>query len=178
MMSEDIQSITVSDEVVYLPPPTFNAFYLIRHSMQHFAAISISVRHVLDWAFFVEKYGSKIDWEWLSEALSRFKMLDFFNCINSICIECLGFDKELFPCKIESLSDNVDRGLRDRVLRDIIFPEFSEELPAGTSLFKRILYKYRRWQANAWKQKLCYSDNRFLAFWQSVWDHVLRPGSI
>ncbi len=178
MLTEEVQCIEVLGEEVYLPPATFNAFFLIRHSMQHFAAVGISIRHILDWAFFVEKLGTSIDWKLLLKVLTQFKMLEFFNCTNAICVEDLGFDADIFPSEVRDMMEDVEKRLKNRVLTDIISPEFSEEIPQGAGFFKRIAYKYRRWQANAWKQKLCYSDNRFIAFWQSVWDHLLKPSSI
>ena len=100
-------------------------------------------------------------------------MTDFFNYLNAVCIEDLGFERGLFPS-----AENIDKALKQRVLGDIISPEFAEEEPAKKGVFSRVAFKYRRWQANAWKQKLCYNDSRFLSFWKSVWAHVLKPDSI
>ena len=62
------------------------------------------------------------------------------------------------------------------LLNDILFPKYSaSEL---SSLIPRLLYKYRRWQGNAWKQELCYSESRWSAFWGGVWGHLLKPASI
>lgn len=41
-----------------------------------------------------------------------------------------------------------------------------------------VALKYRRWQANAWKQDLCYGDSRFKSFWTGVWGHLMKPGMI
>ncbi len=144
------------------------------------------------------QHTSEIDWEWLYGVLEDFHMMDFFNYLNAICIEDLGFDAGLFPSmagvgkpgsKTVSADSEanvcegsdvavIDRGLKERILDDMIYPEFAEEEQPGLSFFRRVAFKYRRWQANAWKQRLCFSGSRFVAFWNSVWAHILKPESI
>lgn len=167
---------------VYLPSANLHALFQLKHCISHFASTEITLRHVLDWAFFVEKHSSEIDWKWLVETLRRFQMLEFFNYLNSVCVEDLGFDAGMFATANEALNaigsvPSFDRELKERVLWDMIAPEFAEKASQG-NVFKRVAFKYRRWQANAWKQRLCYSDNRFVAFWKSVWAHILKPSSI
>lgn len=155
---------------VYLPSPNLHALFLIRHMVSHFAAAEISLRQVLDWAFFVEKHKDEVDWNWLLGVLDKYHMKDFFNLINAICVEDLGFSAVNFPT-VQFLPE-----LKERVLADILDPAYSTAEPA--SLFPRIVYKYRRWQGNAWKQKLCYSESRWESFWTGIWNHVLKPSSI
>ena len=173
MAMDDSNFVEVGREKVYLPSSNLHALFQIKHCIGHFASTEITLRHVLDWAFFVNKHSDEIDWKWLLEMLKQFKMLEFFNSLNTICVEDLGFDAELFGSSIPKVNND----LKQRMLQDMITPEFSEEEPRG-NVFKRVAFKYRRWQANAWKQRLCYSDNRFSAFWKSVWAHLLKPSSI
>lgn len=155
---------------VYMPSPNLHALFLIRHMVSHFAASEISLRQVLDWAFFVEKHTKEIDWEWLLGVLDKYHMRDFFNLINAICIEDLGFRAEVVPT-VQFLP-----GLKERVLTDILEPEYGTAEPKR--FLPRIAYKYRRWQGNAWKQMLCYSESRWESFWTGLWAHVLKPSSI
>lgn len=173
LAEDDSHQIGIGEQNVYHPGSNLHALFQIRHCILHFASSEMNLRQLLDWAFFVQKHSSEIDWKWLVEMLRKFKMLDFFNCLNTICVEDLGFDAELFRSRLPK----VDNDLKQRMLQDMITPEFSEEEPRG-NVIKRVAFKYRRWQANAWKQRLCYSDNRFIAFWKSVWAHLLKPSSI
>ena len=164
---------------VYLPSANLHALFKIKHCILHFASTFISLRQLLDWAFFVEKHSAEIDWKWLVGILRDFHMLDFFNYLNAICVEDLGFDVGLFP----SVSDKegasgIESAMKKRILSDILSPEFTEEEPAKKGLIPRVVFKFRRWQANAWKQKLCYKGSRFVAFWRSVYTHILKPDSI
>ena len=84
--------------------------------VSHFAAAEISLRQVIDWAFFVGKHGEEVDWEWLQSMLDKYHMKEFFNLINAICIEDLGFTDGLFP-SVQYLPS-----LKERVLNDILEP--------------------------------------------------------
>ncbi len=155
---------------VYLPSPNLHALFLIKHMVSHFAAAEISLRQVLDWAFFVEKHGKEVDWEWLVSMLGKYHMENFFNIINAICVDDLGFRADIFP-EVRFLPD-----LKEKVLNDILEPAYGAAEPFG--LITRLVYKYRRWQGNAWKQKLCYNESRWESFWSGVWAKMLKPASL
>lgn len=166
---DDTHTMMVEGEQVYLPSPNLHALFLLRHMVSHFAASEINLRQVLDWAFFVEKHTKEIDWEWLLGVLKEYHMLDFYNIINAICVGNLGFDVSIF----KEIQYNPD--LKDRVLHDILEPKFSSSEPRR--LFKRMYYKYRRWQGNAWKQKLCYNESRYEMFWTGLVAKIMKPMS-
>lgn len=152
---------------VYLPSPNLHALFLIKHMMSHFAAAEISMRHVLDWAFFVEKHGKEVDWEWLDRMLVKYHMKDFFNCINAICVENLGFDAAIF----KGVPFNPSQ--KERVLADILTPAFTAKTPK--KLITRVIFKYRRWKGNSWKHELCYGTSRWDGFWMLLRSHLMKP---
>lgn len=155
---------------VYLPSPNLHALFLLRHAMEHFAATELTIRQLLDWAFFVEKHTKEIDWNWLQGVLKEFGMTPAFNIFNAICVEDLWFEPTIFPI-VQS-----DSFLKDRVLNDIFEPEFSGVEPKW--LVPRIVFKYRRWKANGWKNELCFKESMWSAFWSGVLGHILKPASI
>ena len=167
---DDSHSVEVLGENVYLPSPNLHALFLIRHMVSHFAAAEITLRQVLDWAFFVEKHTKEVDWEWLDGLLVKYHMKEFVGCINAICVEDLGFSVDIFP-EVQFIPE-----LKERVLEDILDPEYTAAEPKG--FLPRLIYKYKRWQGNAWKHELCYSESRWSAFWSGVWAHLLKPKSI
>lgn len=162
-----IQSVEVCGEKVYLPSPNLHALFLIKHMVSHFAAAEINLRQVLDWAFFVEKHRNEVDWKWLDSMLERYSMKDFVNCINGICVEDLGFNADVFP-EVKYASS-----LKDRILMDILMPKYTSAEPKGK--LHRLIYKYKRWQANAWKQRLCYTESRWEYFCSGIWAKMLKP---
>lgn len=164
---DDSVRTEIDGQTVYLPSVNLHALFVLRHNMLHFASTRMNLRQVLDWGLLLEKQGSEIDWPWFKRVLDEYHMTDFFECLNTICVEDLGFDVSVFP------PFQFDAALKERVLNDILSPEFTEEIP--TSVWKRIPFKYRRWQANAWKQNLCYGDSRFKSFWVGIWGHLMKP---
>ena len=93
---DDTHTIDVNGEKVYIPSPNLHALFLLRHCMEHFASTELTLRQLLDWAFFVKKHGSKVDWKWLERVLKQFGMEPAYNIFNAICVEELGFDSGLF----------------------------------------------------------------------------------
>ena len=167
---DDSYSVEVLGEKVYMPSPNLHALFLAKHMASHFTGANITLRQVLDWAFFFEKHSSQIDRDWLIKMLKDFHLDEFMNSINAICVDELGFDAKIFP----SVQFNPE--IKSRVLNDIIQPEFEEASPK--QLIPRLIYKFRRWQGNAWKQRLCYNESRWSAFWTGVWAKMLKPASI
>lgn len=172
---------------ICLPSANFNALYLLRHAMSHFASTGMNLRQLLDWAFFVEKHGEEVDWEWLQGVLKKYGMLKMFDVMNAICVEDLGFNLvESLGFSVRSSSSRAEAEsqlksvefikLKGRVLSDILEPEINEKSPRN--VWKRVPFKYRRWKANAWKHELCFNDSMSSAFWAGVKNHLMKPASI
>jgi len=155
---------------VYLPSANLHALFLLRHSMSNFASTGMQLRQLLDWAFLVEKHGKEIDWQWLEDVLEKYGMKKLYDIFNAICIEDLGFSPIIFN-KVQFLPS-----MKDRVLNDILSPEFSEKETGG--FIRRAFFKFRRWKGNEWKHKMCYNESMWSAFWSGVWNHLLKPSSI
>ena len=168
--NDDSHYVELNGEKVYLPSANLHALFLLRHSMSNFASTGFQMRQLLDWAFFVEKHGEEIDWDWLESQLEHFGMKKLYDVFNAICVEDLGFSVKLFP-KVQFQLE-----LKDRVLNDILTPEFSEQESGG--FISRAVFKYRRWKANKWKHELCFNDSLWSAFWSGVWGHLMKPGMI
>lgn len=167
---DDSHFVELNGEKVYLPSANLHALFLLRHSMSNFASTGFQLRQLLDWAFFVEKHYEEIDWEWLESQLEHFGMKKLYDVFNAICVGDLGFDVKLFP------QVQFQPQLKNRVLNDILAPEFSEKESGG--FISRAVFKYRRWKANEWKHELCFNDSLWSAFWSGVWGHLQKPGMI
>ena len=167
---DDSFFVEVLGERVYLPSPNLHALFLLRHSMSNFASTRMSLRQLMDWAFFARKNAKQIDWLWLESMLERFGMKKLYDIFNAICIDDLGFDETIFP------KSNYNHDLKDRVLIEILSPSVNTKMPKF--FLMRILSKYNRWKANEWKHRLCYKESMWSAFWSGVWSHMLKPSSI
>lgn len=169
---DDSNAIVVNGHKVYLPSTNFNALFLLRHMLMHFVACGINMRNILDWAFFWEKEGEKVDKDWLKEISDQYHMSAFLNIINAICVDNLGFNPSIFPC-VQFSPD-----MKERILKDSLFPEYDWTEAHKRSLIPRLIFKYRRWKAASWKRELCYGESDWSSLWTSVRSHLLKPSSI
>lgn len=170
LASDDSYKATINGQTIYLPSPNLHALFLLKHAKGHFTSTSLTLRQLLDWGFFVKANTERIDWKWLLPLLDKYHLREFFNCINAICVEELGFSSTIFPyVQFNPL-------LKDRMLKDIFKPEFSDDEPKW--LVMRVVYKYRRWKANAWKRRMCDENEDLYIFVWSAWKHLLKPKSI
>lgn len=162
--------IDLHGEKVYVPSPNMHALFLLKHAMAHFAAEGMTLRQLLDWGFYVKAHTNEIDWPWLEGVLDKYGMTPAYNIFNAICVDDLGFDASIFP-RIQ-----FNLFLKEKVLSEILSPEFSVSLPKG--VISRVIYKIRRWRGNAWKHELCYKDSLWSAFWSGVYNHLRKPATI
>ena len=152
---------------IYLPSPTLNAIFLIRHLGQHFAGAEATLRQLLDWGFFMQHEHEKVDWELVVSMLKKVGIYRFFQQINAICVDYLGFSKSTFP-QIER-----EEALEERIINDILSPEFSEEKPKGNT-FQVICFKTRRFFANRWKRELVFREGIWSQLWHGGIAHLQR----
>lgn len=139
---------------ILLPSPNFNAYFLLRHSSGHFATERITIRHLLDWGFFVEKYYDAIDWDAIYNYAKEKNMNRFLDCQNAICVNELGFLPNHFPVR------EFNPKLAERVFYDIMYPEFHEKAPSMKENFVKYCYvKTKRHFANKWKYDITYKEN-------------------
>ena len=170
-LKEWVQECPIPHELngvpIQLPPCTFNALFILRHSASHFAAINMPLRHILDWTLFVEHHGHEIDWNRLMPVLEKLNLLRFCAVINTIGVRFFGFDENIFPV----LTD--DDSLVQRVLEEVLSPGFSEQEKG--SLTSALWVKPRRWWHNRWKNRLCYSDSLVSTFVHSFHAKIVKP---
>lgn len=165
------ETITIDGATIYLPSANCHALFLLRHAASHFAAAEIVLRHVIDWGLFVKRYHAAIDWSWLRRVCREQKMEQFFDAMNVIASDICDIDLSLMP-------DTTRRAaLEQRIINDILKPEFSEKRPEK-GLIRIICFKLRRWWANRWKHRLVYRDGLIHSFITQSWSHILKPKGI
>ncbi len=170
LASQPGESLSADDPAIFCPSPDLDALFLLRHAAGHFAAVDIGLRHVVDWALFVRSSHERVDWASLESVAERQNMHRFLHCLNAISIDCLGVSPDCFPPFVR------DEALENRVLNEILHPEFSELSPQG-NIVKGLIYKFRRWWANRWKHRIVYSEGLLRTFFVQFYSHLLKPKS-
>ena len=125
----------------------------------------MKLRLVLDWAFFVK--SNSVDWQWLLQILDRVGMKQYLAVLNAICVRHLGFSAELFP------ELPVEDALVERSLNDILHPEVKRE--KHSVFFREIVFRFKRWWKNGWKNEMVYRENRWQLLLMQSWSHILKP---
>lgn len=157
---------------VQLPSPNLNAYFLLRHSSAHFATEGIILRHLLDWGFFVERYSDKIDWKELYANAKDKNINVFLDCMNTICVEYLGFTDAKFP------RSNRYFELANRIWNDILEPEFAISAPPMRQNFaKYCIVKTKRHFANKWKHDITYKEHFWNSLFRFAWNRLKSPYS-
>lgn len=171
LAEKNSKKIEVEGANIYLPSADFNAIFLMRHMGQHFAGEHLNLRQILDWGFFIQAHHEEIAWTDIIGFLKEMGIYTFFNQINAICVDHLGFSEKDFPTIIRN------QDLEERILMDIFSPEFDEKKPNG-SFFTIVRFKLRRWWANRWKHQLVYNDNLPSIFVTLALSHLKRIKTI
>lgn len=153
---------------IYIPCPEFNALFLLKHAASHFAAERIGIRHLVDWALFLNHYGKEVDWVEIYRFAEEMNMHRFLNGINSIVIEHLGVDPSIFP------PYRREPELEKRILGEIISPAFQVPKPGkGNPMIYP--WKLRRWLNGMWKNKIVYREGMLNQFWFLWMSHIFKP---
>ena len=163
------EAVDIDGQCVYIPNPDFNALFLLRHTSAHFAAEKMTLRQILDWGTFVQRYHDRIDWDGLTAFVDSVGMRPFMNVLNGICVNWLGFSTGFFPTGRSNAES--------RIVEDIFNPEFTDKNPQGR-FFGSLWWRYRRWQHNAWKHRLVYPESMLRTFFVQLGAHLMKPASL
>ena len=159
-------SINIEDVGVYIPGANLNALFLIMHAGAHFAADSISIRHLTDWALFLKHYSKSVNWNKLLNIAEQFGCFKFIETLNSVCIEYIGMPECYAPCNSE------DKQLVDRFFNNVLS---YKQTPIPDSFFRGWIYRLKRRFSGTWRQKMVYKDNIIVSFVRSFLTHIIHP---
>lgn len=135
------------------PSANFNALFLPWHVSAHFAFERVTLRHLLDWALFLENDGMNIDIDAFREAKKRFtfgfsKMADI---LTNLSLRFLRIPDGVIPLDIIKGALNINYELADKVM-DYMFIGKPRERDNNVWKF--------RWNniKQIWKERWKYSD--------------------
>jgi hypothetical protein len=155
------------DTKIEMPSAMFNALFLNHHSLIHFLSEGIRLRHILDWALFIEKEQDNLDWERFYALCDEFDMRAFVDCSTAIAVKVLG-------TKITNPKIVVESPHTERVLFSIINDDdsvFSQSVGAWT--MRRMLIK--NLFASRWKYEAFSNQGVFSKFITLIWGYLTHP---
>lgn len=152
---------------IVLPPPTFNALFLLRHTGEHFASNEITLRHIIDVGTFFLRHHTSVDWATFTRVLREERMEAFFCGLATVCTTFFGMDAAAFA--VPGAAFVPDEALARRILADIFCEK--ERLPMSVegirTVGQKLRYatgKTRRWWRNRWKYRLVYDESLLRSF--------------
>ena len=157
----------IFDTKIEMPSAMFNALFLSHHSLTHFLFEGIRLRHILDWAMFIEKEQNNIDWTRFYALCEEFEMRAFVDCSTALAVKVLGI-------KITNPNIVTESPYAEQVLASIINDDdavFSQNVGAWR---KRVML-VRNLFASEWKYKAFTKRSIFTTFISLAWGYFTHP---
>ena len=157
----------IIDTKIEMPSAMFNALFLSHHSLTHFLSEGIRLRHILDWAMFLEKEQENLDWERFYALCEEFEMRAFVDCSTAVAVKVFG---------IKMTNPNVvtESPYAERVLASIINDDdavFSQNVGA----WRKRMMLVRNIFASKWKYKAFTNRGMFSTFISLAWGYFTHP---
>ena len=97
----------IGNQVVYYPSPTFNAYYLAAHMSSHLLTSNVSLRHLCDWALFVDKHYHQIDFEEVTYHFKKTDLYKAYQVLTSLTNRYL-MPHNFKPIPVEKISEKIE----------------------------------------------------------------------
>ena len=151
------------------PSPTFEVLFLLRHMACHFAASRITLRDLVDWTLTCRALNDKVDWGRVQDIATEYGMSSFVRALSIVAEHQLGIS---MPLQLSNGPDDIAD--RDLFERDIVYGSVEDHAADGIG---RLGWKFRRWNALAWKRRMVYSDSSLSLWLASLTSHTMKSQS-
>lgn len=127
------------------PNANFTALFMLRHAQLHFLAEGISMKHILDWLYFLRREEKNIDWKLVYEAMDMMNMRAFADIMTICCDNKFGWKASEYHIKNDFKESDIDTFVED----------LFEEKPSTADLrlwkkAQRIMRRFKRmWKFRA-----------------------------
>lgn len=91
VMPQNAVIASVEKDTFHMPPPAYHAMVLLLHMQHHVTCDGMGLRHLCDWAVFVQKTAHETFWqETLLPLLRKVGLYKFASVMTGICVRHLG----------------------------------------------------------------------------------------
>ena len=150
----------IEDSNVYYPAPQFHALFIILHMLQHFLHENITLRHMLDWTYFVNAEKENIDWREFNAKCEEAGAARFVEALNYICTQNMGLDLDKTLLKADSR-------YADKILKDTL-EQSSRHVSGVSGLWRTRYMKVKNIIEQRWKFNEVYDRNYVLYMLQTA----------
>lgn len=157
----------IFDTKIEMPSSMFNALFMNHHSLTHFLSEGVRLRHILDWAMFLEREQEHLDWERFYALCEEFDMRAFVDCSTALAVE-------VFGTKITNKKIVVESPYAERVLDSILNDDIAVYSQNVGAWRKRVML-VRNLFASEWKYKAFTKRSIFTTFISLAWGYFTHP---
>lgn len=167
MLQNTSRDLQLLDTGALIPPVEFNALFQAYHSMSHFTSEGISLRHVLDWATFLQRHQLELDWKRFYADCKYYHFDRFINALTDIAVHKLGV-------KVADQNIVTESPYADKILNSILNDTDAKVFgtPGGAWNHRRKLvqntFKY------AWKYREIAQESPLRHVWTLVMGYFLH----
>ena len=157
----------IFDTKIEMPSAMFNALFLNHHSLTHFLSEGIRLRHILDWALFLEKEQENLDWGRFYALCEEFDMRAFVDCSTALAVKVFGI-------KITNPNIVAESPYAEQVFSSVINDDdavFSQNIGA----WRRRIMLVRNIFASKWKYTAFSSQGIISKLLSLVWGFFTHP---
>ncbi len=138
----------------YLMTPTMNAIFLMRHMSAHFVSETIPLRMLYDWALFLKKNTSEVDWRYVLPLYEQSGMMRFAGIIMTILKTHLEFE-----CSKKTITFGESEEA-EKVWNSIVNPPRQNQYAKFSLMY--YLFEAKTFFSNRWKHELVYPGESFV----------------
>lgn len=172
-LERHLRDIVLSGKTYYVPgtklivpSPDFNALFLTMHGFNHFLSEGIKLRHILDWALFLNAEQHNIDWSEFYRWTDKMHMTRFADALTAICMKYLGL-------QIADPAIHTESPYAERILYDTLF-ESDGINNKGYSPWKTRFMLVRHKLSSAWKYHKIYRRSVSIELLRSAWGFLFE----
>ena len=156
----------IEDSNVYYPSPQFHSLFIVLHMLQHFLYENITLRHMLDWAYFVNAEKANIDWREFNAKCEDAGAVRFVEALNYICSQYM--ELNLDGTLLKSSSRYADKILHDTL------EQSSHHISSINHLWYQRFAKIQNVIYQRWKFNEVYDIGAIQSMLKSIWGIILN----
>lgn len=116
LLLSDTKNRSLFDTVALMPSTYFNALFQAYHTCSHFLSEGIGMKHVLDWATFIQKEQDNIEWSQYYTDCERYHLKRFVVAMTDIAANKLGVN-------ISNTSIEINSPYAERLWNSVLFDD-------------------------------------------------------
>lgn len=162
LVDEKYGTTPLNESAMYNPSPTFNALFLIKHTMVHFLYEGVKVRHLLDWACLLKCEGENIDWVLVNHWCKRLHLDNFVALMNGAVCRYIGLE-------LSCMNGAIDYSNVDRFVEGLLYDNTAVYSNKYSSIWLQRYAIVKNMLASRWKFRKIYKKSLISELLKSSW---------